>query len=158
MEKSEFLLKTNSNYFDSFDGEAKIGLFQIENKSKFKNELDQLKTLSNSLKKIEQQLGDKNLSYKPKGERVWFVLDGYTVNQFHPFYEELGEIVDKIFKAEVRSEKDILALKKSNNRYILKSKKGKKSTEMRFDSSNCETQLSGIKCKLSGSRTFFLPK
>ena len=155
---NKLFLKTNSNYFDSFDGKAKFGLFEIKNRSDLKAHLAKVNQLSKALEKVHERLGDKMPNYTPKDERVWFILDGRNINQYSPYYEEIGKIYDAISRREKLIDKDILSLERKKGNVFATQIKGKNSSIIDADLMTCSNENPGLRCEIKEKGIGFFPK
>lgn len=157
IEDKEIKLRTNSNYFESFKGIAKFGLFEVEATETIKKKIKRLSELSEALKKINKTLGDKAPKYNPTGERIWYVIDGMNVNQFHPYYEDFGKILNEISMTEKLSDIETISVQRTKEGFELKqSNRNKNSTES-LSKESCHTNSIGTKCTIKGRGYAFFP-
>ncbi len=157
IEDEKIKLRTNSNYFESFKGEAKFGLFEVKTTDEVKKKIKKLRELSAALKKINQTLGDKAPKYNPAGERIWYVIDGMNVNQFHPYYDDFGKLLNEISKIEKLSDIETISVQRKKDGFELKQFNRNKSSTESLSKESCHTNSIGTKCTIKGRGYAFFP-
>lgn len=157
IEEKSVRLRTNSNYFESFEGVAEFGLFEITNKDELKPQIKRIRELTEALKKINETLGDKGPKYNPQGERIWYVIEGMNVNQYHPYYQDFGKIVNQLMNQEKLSALQTIAVKRTEKGYLMKQSTGGEVKTSNLESSMCKGDSRGTKCTIKGKGYAFLP-
>ncbi len=154
VQEDKLLLSNQTNYFEDTTKKVGIGVYQVKNVGDFQEELSLLKNYEKALQTIGQTLGDKQLKYKARDERVYFKINDQVINHLHPLFKDVSRVINKIVLNEELAAVDALWIDPKKDK--IQFTKSKKIISEKLDLSQCKKSKLGHVCTFKDYGIYFV--